>query len=424
MKTKILILSLVAMLCAGCSLEQMRRDSLRFKATDRGVEKYKLNDKDSLNAALERNDQEINAYIQHLAAYIGIVKKAKTPGDIDDVLGSLHEWRRNESQLAASSPVATQTIGGLAPASAPSGLMMGSVNADNELVAAPTHAATSNEKEKQPAKLLKQKAGIIEPSLMMERITVPDGDKANATESSLPGKSALETYWPASVLNKIQSTTQVEETGKTTTTTQPDESLIRALSSTMAIDQMRDLLTEPTFPSLLPTEREVHLGCLPPPESAAFEAVQKLSALMQQQAGGQQQASNKIGVDTEFSSRVVKLFEESERTVFLQYALFRLCEMSINAPSGFRNVYPVVVHDIVRQTAEMNQVANKEAEVTRQKELDLKIIKAQSDESAEAVLRAQKLTYLKCVGTKVEKDMAAKKEDIIAECKALINGSP
>jgi len=189
-----------------------------------------------------------------------------------------------------------------------------------------------------------------------------------------------------------------------------NDELIRAFSSTASIAQMRDLLTEPSFPALLPIERNVELGCLPPPDSAAFEAVSKLSANLKQQGID-------VGVSGEFANSVVKLFEESERTLFLQYALFRLCEMSVNAPSEFRNVYPVIIHDIVRRTAEMNQFATIEAEKrkveeekTKQLQLQIEIQKTKPDKES---------LYQQCIKTKLFSGLS-ENDKIISECKKLI----
>ena len=229
---------------------------------------------------------------------------------------------------------------------------------------------------------------------------------------------------------------------KVTETTKFDDELVRALSSTTSIAQMRDLLTEPTFPGLLPVERTTKLGCLPPPDSAAFEATLKLKANIEIKDG-----ATKAGIDGQYADSVVKLFEESERTIFLQYALFRLCEMSINAPAGFRNVYPVVVHDIVRRSAEISQLATKQTEMrrskeeeTKQKNIDLKIeenkramaldaanfdsqknvaeLKAVQDKDKNAALLK---IYTDCVSKELAKTTSDKPTEINANCKILAN---
>lgn len=195
-------------------------------------------------------------------------------------------------------------------------------------------------------------------------------------------RSQIEVFWPAGLLKQFPHDNAAAG------------ELIRALSSTSSIAQMRDLLTEPSLPDLLPIERSVDLACLPPPDSAAFDALGKMNAYFQQDKNLQ------AGLSGEFGVSAVKLFEESERTLFLQYALFRLCEMAINAPSGFRNVYPVIIHDIVRRTAEMNQLATREAEARRteaektaQKALELKVKQQEAKAKRESA-------YFDCLRTK------------------------
>lgn len=195
------------------------------------------------------------------------------------------------------------------------------------------------------------------------------------------------------------------------------EELIKALSSTASIAQMRDLLTEPSFPPLLPVERKVQLGCLPPPESAAFEAAGKISAALKE---GKIDAQ----VATEFASSVVKLFEESERTLFLQYALFRLCEMSINSPAEFRNVYPVIIHDIVRRTAEMTQ----ESYIKQQERLIEQEKTKQEQLKKERELIKPKpigkdVIYSNCINSQLKAGLSDL-EQIKKSCKDLANSKP
>jgi hypothetical protein len=187
-----------------------------------------------------------------------------------------------------------------------------------------------------------------------------------------------------------------------------NDELIRALSSTASVAQMRDLLTEPSLPPLLPVERHVELGCLPPPDSAVFESTANILATLKGLKIEGQAVEPTVSAD--FASHVVKLFEETERTVFLQYALFRLCEMSVNSPAEFRNVYPVIIHDIVRRTAEMSQLVNIEREKTKQEELKLEILKLEAPD--------RDGLYRICIKAKLGEgklDM----EKIIKECKKL-----
>lgn len=217
----------------------------------------------------------------------------------------------------------------------------------------------------------------------------------------------MEIFWPKDFLVKA-----IDSNSKLGDNSIPE--LLRALSSTASIAQMRDLLTEPSFPALLPVERNVELGCLPPPDSAAFEAAGKLSATLKE---GKIDAS----IAGEFASSVVKLFEESERTLFLQYALFRLCEMSINSPAEFRNVYPVIIHDIVRRTAEMTQLANQKAEErrfeeekTKQMKLNLEIQKTKPDKDS---------LYQTCIKAKLSSGLVDNAR-ITLECNQLVNSKP
>jgi len=354
----LLLLLLISVLSSGCSWEQVHRDNLRYESTNRGEENYHLNDKDavnkknyatdSLDAAIKRNAQEIELYVRHLDEYT-LHKHDFLPFPQSGVPASQDPDGGNNATMSRPASIvpsdATQVDG-----------QTDKSNAQIKVV-------TKNTKNKiaELSKIGLQMARRGDQPPSDDKASKPAGDNGDAQSASNKEKpSTLEKYWPRAILNSAQPTniTTIKDTGGNTTevhTQQPDDGLVRALTSTMVVDQMRDLLTEPTFPALLPVERNVHLGCLPPPDSAAFEASMKLGALVQQ--GPDKKAS----LDSEFSSHVAKLFEESERTIFLQYALFRLCEMSINAPSGFRNVYPVVVHDIVRQTAEMNQLADREA---------------------------------------------------------------
>jgi predicted transcriptional regulator YheO len=95
--------------------------------------------------------------------------------------------------------------------------------------------------------------------------------------------------------------------------------------------------------------------------------------------------------------------------------------MSVNAPSEFRNVYPVIIHDIVRRTAEVTQLANKEAEERRVEEektkkmkLNLEMQKAKPDKES---------LYYFCIKAKLNAGLSDN-EKIVAECKTLVNSKP
>lgn len=213
----------------------------------------------------------------------------------------------------------------------------------------------------------------------LEDQTLPS---AFAALSASGKRNDMDMVWSRGVLNAAKgSKVTTTEKGKTSVEQReiPPE-MVRALSSTASIAQMRDLLTEPSFTHMLPITRTVQLGCLPPPESAAFTAATSLHAEIEARHPSGAEGRGKL--DHEFASSVTKLFEESERTVFLQYALFRLCELSLNAPSEFSNVYPVVVHDIVRRTAEMNEWV--EYQKTKQLELQLALENAKKESTKAA----------------------------------------
>lgn len=211
--------------------------------------------------------------------------------------------------------------------------------------------------------------------------------------------SQFEFIWPKDFINNVVDKYKGDSVNE----------LLRALSSTASVVQMRDLLTEPSFPPLLPVERQVELGCLPPPDSAAFEAVMNLSASVKNLMVDGKPIDPSLTMN--LSQSVVKLFEESERTLFLQYALFRLCEMSVNSPAEFRNVYPVIIHDIVRRTAEMSQLATIEAEKTKRKELELEIQKIKLDKEE---------LYRSCIKAKLSAGLTENGK-IISDCRELVN---
>lgn len=452
--TYTLLVFLFGIFVSGCSIEQYHRDSLRYSTTDRGTETYKITNKDSLTAAIERNKQEIELYRQHhqisyeiedsrsLSQVITDINKIKTKYDVE-----IKEVDRL-SQTESKSKKPNKDL-----------LKKYADTIDKHKLFSNAHANTvpnlntlaNSEVNPELLKPAKQLAISLEDQGKLELLTIDEminnpvennyKVKTTFALAQLPnnGSSQISLTWPEKLINDSKLTTKTTETEsksgdktKVTETVGPDPDLLRALSSTASISQMRDLLTEPAFPSLLPTERTTKLGCLAPPDSAAFEATMKLKASIEKK-----DINGQATVDANYASSVVKLFEESERTLFLQYALFRLCEMSINAPSGFRNVYPVVVHDIVRRTAEMNELANKEAEgrrikeeETNQKKIELKIKELEGLTNADAakfakeaknldLIASKNNTYQKCILNKIELKSADKPEDIKKTCKDL-----
>lgn len=350
---------------SGCA--QINRDNLRYSSVKRGNEVYKVVNEDSLTAAEKHNKEAIELYKEHLKAY-----REKS---IDEKEGKKVEKQQKDA----------------------------SQNDDKKDMGEKKETTKDRVQDKIFASDIKFPGSVITPPPAQSNDSKKEQKISPSAIFSCSDRSDMEIFWPKDFLVKA-----IDSNSKLDDNSIPE--LLRALSSTASIAQMRDLLTEPSFPALLPVERNVELGCLPPPDSAAFEAVSKLSANLKQQGID-------VGVSGEFASSVVKLFEESERTLFLQYALFRLCEMSVNAPSEFRNVYPVIIHDIVRRTAEMNQLATievekrkTEEEKTKQLQLQVEIQKTKPDEES---------LYQQCIKTKLFSGLS-ENEKIISECKKLI----
>lgn len=538
-------LSMLLMSLSGCSINQYHRDSLRYEATNRGTEKYSINNNDSLNAALIRSDKEMALYAKHRLAYNGTFLKKKFSDLLDQVkndlpridkklepfsnacpgceICKLEEKRKNSldaynKQLANLRGMITASVSEFNKGKSDNDVrrmlivqinlqsvemelstldrqvddflkddevnnflicravakdfqsILEAINNNENIKELLTlneelqrkscnlgkepkkkintfkkkfdHVSTIIEEAKnsfeksaldkniklmQEAKSKLENAqleiskldteinGLLEdtevqtfmscikkktslerhaevagaPAIKERKMMLPEEKPISQTNNGFTennpdhfSKSQIELIWPDQVLKNItnKTTTKKMEGDKVKEEINHSEvsnEVVRSLSSTASIAQMRDLLTEPSFPTMLPIERNVQLGCLPPPDSAAFDAVAKLATSFEQEG------KVKASLSGDFSSSAIKLFEESERTMFLQYALFRLCEMSINAPSGFRNVYPVVIHDIVRRTAEMNQIAASEAEARRAEEEKTKQEKEKTEQERE-----------------------------------------
>lgn len=266
--------------------------------------------------------------------------------------------------------------------------------------------------------------GVVDPAVLQSYLAAIAREQDAAKKKLLVDQFILlvnaardrpqaELFWPAEILKHAQTTTTTKEEGgtKTTTVSGLNDEMVKALSSTASVAQMRDLMTEPAFPAMLPMERHVDLGCVLPPDSVAWEAATKLELVTK--------VKNEVdvGLSTEYKSAVVKLFEESEKTLFLQYALFRLCEMSINAPAGFRNIYPVIIHDIVRRTAEMKQqdiaaIEGRRAEEhkVKQKALEVEV----AAKAAETQAEKTKTEAARKAATDAETALAAKRAETAA----------
>lgn len=393
MKVFYCILSVVLSMSFMSGCAQVNRDNLRYSSIYRGTEVYKITGKDSQEAAKEHSEKAIAIYKEYIKASRGgnvDEKYSDIKKRIETKLNILQQSCRSNSEICNKLVEIKKRIEEI----------------DSEFNSA------SNERDDRLMSLARLKLALLEPEIKaLEEATqkVRPVTKqylgeakeklASSSTSNYPTRpSEIEIIWPKDVIKDAINSDKA------------NEELIRALSSTASVAQMRDLLTEPSFPPLLPLERTINLGCLPPPDSAAFEAVSKISANLKYQG-------IEAGVTGEFASSVVKLFEESERTLFLQYALFRLCEMSINSPAEFRNVYPVIIHDIVRRTAEMTQLANQKAEERRLEEEKTKQLRLQVE--IQKTKPDKESLYQQCIKTKLFSGLSDN-EKIISECKKLI----
>ena len=156
----------------------------------------------------------------------------------------------------------------------------------------------------------------------------------------------LDAFWPEKSINKL-----IDNSDKGNTI-----ALAREMNNLLWMRSLRDLLTEPSMYSIQPTEREVTLRCAPPPEQSVIQTAMSIAASAKHPSGGEG------GLDFRLAESVMKLFEQTERTVFLQYAMFRLCEMGINSPGEFRNAFPLVMQEVIRQSAGLTLEAAVEAE--------------------------------------------------------------
>src|SRR5690606_33456371 len=109
------------------------------------------------------------------------------------------------------------------------------------------------------------------------------------------------------------------------------------------------------------------------------------------QLSAQTARSSEVGAglsgDLQTRSFAFKAVEETQKTWFLQWALYRLCESGINASAEFRNVLPVVMHDLVRRTAEMEDSVEAEIakRVVEQEKTRQEIVRAQKEVQIEEI---------------------------------------
>lgn len=379
---------------SGCA--QINRDNLRYGAIKRGTEVYRVNNMDSLESAKEHNREAVELYRKHVEISRGQVI-SETFKEIKNRVSNMLEQKLKECNQTDNCNELQKLKDEI-----------------NSITVIFNEAQTL--KDEQLMSLAKGRLLAIETKIRMLSAKLTSKQylsetilKIPPTQNGFQRKPEIEIIWPKDFINNVVDKDKGDSVNE----------LLRALSSTASVAQMRDLLTEPSFPPMLPVERTIELGCLPPPDSAAFEAVMNLSAnLKNLMVSG---APIDASLSANFATSVVKLFEESERTLFLQYALFRLCEMSVNSPAEFRNVYPVIIHDIVRRTAEMTQLANQKAEErrieeekTKQMELSLEMQKTKPDKES---------LYNSCIKAKLNAGLSDN-EKIVAECKTLVNSKP
>lgn len=379
--------------CSCMTLDQMHRDSLRYGAKTRGHERYRLpSEMDSLTAGELASEASLRRYRRHRAAagnpteyrpeFEEMAGMQPTRSCVwyspTESLGGSGFWECRNTTLPGLPPGMNANQGANRNGSGPPSGCSDAACSDDGQSDQPWTVIDNSKSFLQQFR--SQPSGWIDARQTQPRLGQMSPAAAEAADDPPADAPAtgrwndMDWVWSARVLNASRSvrTTELEE-GKVLVEAEIPADLIRALSSTASIAQMRDLLTEPSFAHMLPLERTVELGCLPPPESAAYTAISELAGAFEVQQQ-QSQSSGSGEFNQAFASSVTKLFEETERTVFLQYALFRLCEMSINAPSEFSNVYPVIIHDMVRRSAEMNEWV--EYQKTKQLELELALLKA------------------------------------------------
>ena len=215
------------------------------------------------------------------------------------------------------------------------------------------------------------------------------GMPSAGSDASLYNYSLIK-FWPEAALNAAIG--KLDASSVTDYTREQNDILTKQL--------IRDLLTEPSIVTMVPTKRTVRLRCAPPPEQASIQTAASLAAKVTK--GGVE-----VGVDARLAESLVKLFEQTERTIFLQYALFRLCEMSINSAGEFRNVFPLVVQELVRQSATLSAQQQIEGEKTKQTEAHAQI----------AVAKVA-LDRLECIKREHEKKVDISAKDLVTLCGA------
>jgi hypothetical protein len=219
----------------------------------------------------------------------------------------------------------------------------------------------------QPAAAATSAPGVQPPTLGAPTSVIPPlGAPVTTTAPGTDGRPAfyyyrLDKFWPDAPVGALIGKTDAASAS----------ALGRELNNLFTQQYIRDLVTEPSIHSLVPTYREVKLSCAPPPEQAAIATAASVAAQVEAKGG-------KGGIDARLAESITRLFEQTERTVFLQYALFRLCEMSINSAGEFRNVFPLIVHELVRQSASLTLEANIEVEKAKRAAAEAEMTRAQA----------------------------------------------
>jgi hypothetical protein len=407
-----LCLLVIGSLCGCVGFEQINRDNLRYNTLVRGQEEYVLTGAQDSLAGMQEvakvNTEFYEKYKKTLANYDAFVKERLLAAD-KEVETKRIELRSKEADLARKKEDIRATE------------LEAKIQAETKRAQeAQASKSTSKPKKEEGGKKRAESANrsldkdlrgfesILAPFSLLTP-TPPGGDTKNQIGQP-QSFSQVGVIWPIRSGNDLRRTeTKFQSDGKTPQSQQsgPDETLVRALSSTAAVAQMRDLITEPAFPHMVPVRRTVNLGCLPPADNVVFESIQAIKASAEAEDKKQSKTTSKTGDDTQdaeslsgrgakvgftsnFQTTAVKAIQETQKTWFLQWALFRLCEASINS-SEFRNTLPVVVHDIVRRTAEMSdqveesiakrvesEEATRRAVIDAQKALRLEELKGES----------------------------------------------
>jgi hypothetical protein len=435
------LLSLAA-LCAvsGCgSFTQWHRDNLRYSTFVRGEESYVVgNGTDSLKAMKDASEAQSDFYKKYRTALkeldpytayqLALVEQMRQQGQAtggqntaqapatstSPVTSSTPADQGNSSQPltpqrgADMAPTATnpRAKGGRIQPTLTGGVVSGSVPLGKSLI----NSTGRNDGVMQPGVVDMQADPDPKRTLGGDRTFRYTPGTVNQLSTGNPVITpVVSNIWPLKNMSDLNSTTTTEYAdGKPakTVTQGPNEESVRALSSLTSAAQLRDLLTEPSFPSaLVPIKKDVRLGCLPPSDNVFFEAmdaarlaanaadnnnaIRKIVDKEGNSVDGDVGISRKLEAQAQVTSQTfaVKAIQETQKTWFLQWALFRLCEAGVNSPE-LRNTVPVVIHDIVRRSAEMSDSA--EGEITARIKAEEETRRAEINRMAQLELEREK----------------------------------